>query len=210
VRVKCEAGANLAVMPPPDIQPSMEPAGLALFEQCLAGTSAYLEYGCGGSTLLAMHKGVAQIFSVDTDRTWIDKLLQAGAQSASRSVVQLVHCNVGPVGDWGMPVDRSGMERFPAYAPSPWAAAAKAGAQPDLVLVDGRFRVAACLYSFAAAKAGTRILFDDYVNRRAYHVVEEFLMPVAVAGRMAMFQAGGALDVPRLMRRFAQFSVVPL
>ena len=32
------------------------------------------------------------------------------------------------------------------------------------------------------------VLFDDYVSRPAYHVVEQMIRPIALHGRMAQFQ----------------------
>jgi hypothetical protein len=33
----------------------------------------------------------------------------------------------------------------------------------------------------------TRILFDDYVNRQSYHIVEKLVNPVKIVGRLACF-----------------------
>ena len=121
----------------------------------------------------------------------------------------LLHCDFGQVGPWGFPAGVDRFRGFHQYACAPWDAAQTGGHTPDLVLVDGRFRVACFLYSLVCARPGTVILFDDYADRPQYHVVEEFCLPIARAGRLARFEAGGVTDIPRLLRLFARYTVVP-
>jgi hypothetical protein len=64
----------------------------------------------------------------------------------------------------------------------------------DLVLIDGRFRVACALRTISeAVKRNTsiRILVDDYLDelepRPHYHVIEQYAPMTSSAGRMAVF-----------------------
>jgi hypothetical protein len=59
--------------------------------------------------------------------------------------------------------------------------------EPDLVLIDGRFRAGCFLATYLRHKKPLRILFDDYEDRTAYHVVERLVKPTKMAGRMAAF-----------------------
>jgi|LakMenE18May11ns_1017448.scaffolds.fasta_scaffold9924938_3 hypothetical protein len=59
---------------------------------------------------------------------------------------------------------------------------------PDVVLIDGRFRVACFLASVLSATKFTQIFFDDYVDRDYYHVVEEIMKPMRFCGRQAIFE----------------------
>ena len=58
----------------------------------------------------------------------------------------------------------------------------------DVVLIDGRFRVASFLFSLMKAKEGSVIIFDDFMNRPHYHVVEEVLEVHENFGRQAVFK----------------------
>jgi len=60
--------------------------------------------------------------------------------------------------------------------------------QPDLVLIDGRFRAACFITTCLFTKQPVTIIFDDYVERPSYHVVEELAKPVEITGRMARFE----------------------
>lgn len=44
----------------------------------------------------------------------------------------------------------------------------------DLILVDGRFRVACCLKSYIIMNNKSILLVHDYKYRKNYHVIEEF------------------------------------
>ena len=60
--------------------------------------------------------------------------------------------------------------------------------KPDLVLIDGRFRVASFLTSLRECKVGTKIIFDDYEFRAHYHIVEDFIKPDRIFGPQAIFE----------------------
>lgn len=186
--------------------PHMEDEGIAAFSARVNGANTYLEYGCGGSTVLAAKAGVRNIFAVDTSRDWLhavrDGTKDLGAQ------ITLSHCDLGNVREWGYPADNTKMHNFHRYAVLPWEATEKAGLVPDLVLVDGRFRVASFLYSLLCAQPGTTILFDDYTDRPQYHIVEQFCPMMESHGRMGVFKAGRDYRTPDLVRTFSRFSVV--
>ncbi len=44
----------------------------------------------------------------------------------------------------------------------------------DLILIDGRFRVACCLKCFDVIKSSCLIAFDDFLNRKNYHIVLDY------------------------------------
>ena len=91
---------------------------------------------------------------------------------------------MGEVSDWGNPTSFKNRENFSAYANWFWTL----NIEPDLVVIDGRFRVLCFLTSIKFAPVGTIILFDDYANRPFYHVAEEFLTVGERCGRQALFE----------------------
>jgi hypothetical protein len=56
-----------------------------------------------------------------------------------------------------------------------------------LVLVDGRFRVCCFLTTLKFAEEGTKIFFDDYLDRPQYHFIEKYVRRFNVCGRQCMF-----------------------
>ena len=124
-------------------RPRMTDRELDLYAGLLAGARTVIEYGTGGSTLLALGAGVPCLVSVESDAGWIGMLreLPAIAEAERQGRLTFVHVDIGRVGKWGKPVDSSGAARYAAYASAPWSHCEV----PDVVFVDGRFRVACAL-----------------------------------------------------------------
>ena len=75
-------------------------------------------------------------------------------------------------------------------------------------MIDGRFRVACFLNSLLNADPNTIILFDDYINRPHYHIVEEFLKPTQSCGRQACFVVPKTLNKDKIKEMYNQFLIV--
>lgn len=61
---------------------------------------------------------------------------------------------------------------WPSYYPTVWDDAA--AIRTDLVLIDGRFRVASALEALARCQPHAILLFHDFWNRTSYHPVLAF------------------------------------
>jgi predicted O-methyltransferase YrrM len=70
-----------------------------------------LEYGSGGSTVLASEMPGKTVFSVDSDRRWARNLQSYLDQAETNSPVHLHHSSIGKTGKWCRPVDHSGFRR---------------------------------------------------------------------------------------------------
>lgn len=190
-----------------ELQPAMDAKGLSFFRNQISKSKCFIEYGCGGSTYhAAMIAKVPNIISVDTSKLWVDKVKRSLSNSGSH--LDLFHCDVGEIGNWGTPINGDRHKHFWRYMVHPWTQAKKLSLEPDLVLVDGRFRVASCLYSLVAATEGTLIMFDDYLDRKKYAVVEDFCQIKEVHGRMAVFCVDKKYAVDEIVAAIAQNSVL--
>ena len=78
----------------------------------------------------------------------------------------------------------------------------------DLVLIDGRFRVACFLTTLRYANPKTKIYFDDYLTRPFYHEVEEFEVPIEETTRAAVFIVNGSYDIEKLDYLINKFEYV--
>jgi hypothetical protein len=185
----------------PDLAaPAMSPARVDALSTALAHAKFYLEFGMGGSTVLAARVGVPQVIAVDSSPNWVQYVSQQIALlGAMRGDVRLLHADLGPVGDWGYPRGSDKLVNWHAYYHGPWRAVRDTGSQPDLVLIDGRFRVACFLYSLTQLAEGSTILWDDYTNRPEYHSVERFLKPAAHYDEMAEFRVTGRENLPAVV-----------
>ncbi|MEM9710357.1 MAG: hypothetical protein AAF871_16395 [Pseudomonadota bacterium] len=165
-----------------------------------------LEYGSGGSTLVGAGIRGLKLFSVELDLEWARSITkEVAAVTATGASVHVHHADIGPTEKWGHPVRRRlahGL-RYWRYARSVWRR--PDFEHPDLVLIDGRFRIACFLAVLTRIKRPTRVLFDDYEERAVYHWVERFAKPVEFCGRMAVFELAPARvplrDLPGAFRR---------
>jgi hypothetical protein len=182
-----------------DIPYSVSPnAGMPLsemrcLERSLRKSKRFLEFGMGASTRLAFRAKVPEILSIDSDWT-LGQALDLAWKSRKRPIGQIfsfIHVDFGKIGDWGYPVGDEDLSRGRRYA-----FAFLDGAPPDLVLIDGRFRVACFLALISRIDTPIRILWDDYFDRPWYHSVEEFLAPSRRFGRLAVFELEGSMKVP--------------
>lgn len=185
--------------------PHLDEEGLAAFEHYVAAISCYVEYGAGGSTLLAVRMGVRHVVSVDSSKDWIYAIKQ---RLSGIGCVDLLYCDIGTIGDWGRPTNREGLHAYHAYMAAPWKIVHQKSLEPKLIFIDGRFRVACFLYSLICAASGTIILFDDYINRSNYHVVEEFCERRGNYGRMAIFHVEKNYSLPAIIERIAEYSII--
>lgn len=154
-----------------------------------ARASVVLEYGSGGSTALAAETPGLTCFSVENDLAWARAMAAWLAAHHPGADVRLHRAWIGPTKKWGrprwprLPLLHPLFRRYPA---SVWAR--RDFSPPDLILVDGRFRVACFLTALMRVTRPTRLLWDDYAGRPDYHLVERYCAPVAIVGRMAVFE----------------------
>lgn len=177
---------------PPDDEPYMDPEGSERFKQELAKATRYLEFGSGGTTILADRAGIPTI-SVESDRFYA----RAVASRLSGDNVRQVVVDLGVTGPWGAPLYNNPDKGW-RYTTAPfWGQTCHS---PDFILVDGRYRVACALTAAMLAherNAPATLMFDDYAPRPWYHVVEKWLGKPEMAGRTAVFQIGSqAVEEP--------------
>lgn len=146
-----------------------------------------LEYGSGGSTVLASEMSDKHVTSIESDRKWARMMKDwfAAHPPVTGSQVDVIWANIGPTQNWGKPKDDSAWQKYPNYALSVWLR--DGFRHPDVVLVDGRFRLGCALATAFNIVRPVTLLFDDYKQRTWFHKVEEFLGQPSIIGRMAQF-----------------------
>ncbi|MBI1172725.1 hypothetical protein GC209_15115 [bacterium] len=163
----------------------MPPAEAGLLRATYQGADVILEYGAGGSTLVAASSAARSVITVESDRMWLLKMAAWFKTHPAPVPVILHHGNIGPTRKWGFPAQIAKSERWPSYALSVWDRADFA--HPDVVLVDGRFRLACMLATLFRIERPVRLLCDDYAARASYHLIETLVGAPEMTGRMAAF-----------------------
>lgn len=150
-----------------------------LFKNSFSQDDIYGEYGCGQSTIWVSKKFNITIYSVESDRFWKKKI----SNKINKKNCIIYYANIGIVGDWGKPINYERESYFCTYTDWIWQQKLK----PSVILIDGRFRVCSFLTSLIHAKAGSKILFDDYNDRQQYHYIEKYIKPAKKNKRQSLF-----------------------
>ena len=140
-----------------------------MFYKLLDKATVYFEYGCGGSTYQAnIRNNIVKIYSVESDMEWIERLKQ---QIKSDKVVFLYNEMDTRPKTHGNPGENSTVAQRIEYSNKIINLSKDERQKIDLVLIDGRFRVACCLKCFDVIGPDCLIAFDDFYIRRQYHIV---------------------------------------
>ncbi|WP_420863420.1 hypothetical protein [Algirhabdus cladophorae] len=144
-----------------------------------------LEYGSGGSTVMAGEMAGKTVFSVENDAAWADKMEAWFAAHPAKADLRIVRQDTGKTREWAMPDNTKKWRKFASYPLEVWTE--PDFVQPDVVLVDGRFRAGCLLACLYMTEKPITVYFDDYRRRTIYHSVEDFVKPTEIQGRMARF-----------------------
>lgn len=207
------------MQPDETLEPHLLEGELQLFRREVSRAGSYLEFGMGGSTLFAANLGVKRIVSVDSDSAWVSKIANSIAAFHGISRIDLIHCDIGPTGAWGAPVNHDMMANWPQYFQEPWKRLAAEHTVPDLIYVDGRFRVASTLYSIlrlyltyissrASERAITKIMIHDFTNRPHYHKVTDYAQVVEQHNTLTVLELRESLSVANLVSDLLEFQFV--
>ena len=126
----------------------------------------YFEFGCGGSTVFC-NSPLRKIKSVDNNQEWLNKV-----RPLIGSTTELIYINTGPVLEYGNPADPTQIAGFADYS----LAFSQRDPNTDLVLVDGRFRVACALQIVISDYTGIILLHD--AERPEYQPLFKFFTVV--------------------------------
>jgi hypothetical protein len=168
------------------LAPAMTPAEIRLLREAASRAASAVEFGAGGSTLLLLEAVEGPLVSVESDPAWLARLR---AQPLCRAALDSgrwtpLHADLGPVGAWGYPADPRRHAEGHLYWNAPWELCA----EPGLVLVDGRFRVACALAALARVAPGGFVAVHDFWGRNAYRVLLDHAELAATAASLVLLQ----------------------
>ena len=135
----------------------------------------YLEYGSGSSSLLAL-ENKKKFLSIETDKSFFNLIKNKIQHSA-------IYIDMGPTKYDAIPILSPTIlkKRIKIYADSISLFHKKFKNFPDLVLIDGRFRVYVALhvinyiYNNSEFKFTTTIIVDDYDVRLDYKILDSIV-----------------------------------
>ena len=162
------------------------PAEAAALQAAYRSAEVVLEYGSGGSTLVAADLAGRLVFAVESAAPWLTRMEAWFQANPPKARVVLHHGNIGKTRDWGFPLDNRAVVRWSGYPVSVWDR--PDFEHPDVVLIDGRFRLACALTVLFRITRPLTVLIDDYIDRPSYKKIETLVGAPDMTGRMARFQ----------------------
>jgi len=138
---------------------------LQMFYKYLDKAKVYFEYGAGGSTYQAsIRKNIVKMYSVESDPDWYKKVCE---NIQNKEKARIIYKDLNTRKNKGYP-GKIPIEDCWVY--SNVIKTIKANTV-DLVLIDGRFRVACALKCFNNITKDAFIIFDDFLKRSYYKEV---------------------------------------
>lgn len=181
------------------MRPWFEKNDESMFYKYLRKSNYYFEFGSGGSTFQASNTiNIKKVFSVESDKEWHDKLRVILSNKCN--VVYLYNEMDTKSNSWGHPGPYSTEEQQREYSSKIFSILDETK-QLDLILIDGRFRVSCCLKCFNVINDDCVILFDDFLNRKQYHIVLDYydIIEKTSDNRMVALKKKKKISVPQLL-----------
>lgn len=182
----------------------------SFFDETVRNSSHYLEFGLGGSTLRAIQKSKAKIYTVESSSEWINQMRKyLILRYAEHKRLHIFPVDIGPTRDWGYPEPDNDKNLFEAYSSSIFESIDPENI--DLALVDGRFRVACTLKIILSCHGNKqlRILIHDFWNRPQYHVVLRYLDVVERVDSMGKFMIKNDVDIRSIQNDYEAYKFNP-
>jgi len=141
-----------------------------LFNKYLNNAQYYFEFGSGGSTYhSSIKQNIKQLYSVESDKEWFDKMIKL---IYNKDKLNYFFIDIDAISNnWGYPGKNCSKDAMIKYSDCIRQISSDMALQLNVILIDGRFRVACCLKCFDVINDDCVILFDDFLNRPHYHIV---------------------------------------
>ena len=184
------------------MQINMEEVEQEKLKEYLVQCEKVFEFGCGGSTvLMSGMENIKTIHSVESDKNWVSAVKK---QVGGRVNFHFVDINTAP-GLWGHPKDKSKISEWPNYS---GVLSKIPDYYPDLIFVDGRFRVACALKSLEKMNAQSHLMVHDYGLDRNYNVIEKWFKKVDSADTLFVFTKKENIDQEEINKAIKEYEYI--
>jgi len=153
----------------------------------ILNASAYLEFGSGNTTIFASKNDI-KYYSIESDRNFYFYLKK-------KDIKNIFFYSLGFVEFYSYPLFKSNIfkkiykNKAKIYASEIFKKFSKNSILPDLILVDGRYRVLCMLNTFIYLKKNnlfkTCVILDDFKYREYYNIINIFFN-VSLIGRLGV------------------------
>ena len=172
------------------------------FTLLLKKCKKYLEFGMGGSTLLAyVTPNIEKIISIDSDYNWIQSIKNfKNLKNDEGKRIILNYIDVGKIGKWGFPKKKN--SKISNYSKQIFQ---KYENDYDLVFIDGISRVACALQVILNCKSDIKILIHDFNYRPYYHILYKYLDIIYTIDSIALFSIKDDIDLNEIKQDYEKY-----
>lgn len=153
------------------------------FKKCLKTSKFYMEYGAGVSTFFAKNNK-KKFISLEADKSFYYFM--------KKNIKQIKFLDIGPTKYFSTPIlpiylIKKKINYYSDYIKNIYESF---GIIPDLILIDGRFRILTALKIIRFLKTKSKnitIIIDDYLMRKHYKDIEK-IISVKLIGRFGVIK----------------------
>lgn len=180
------------------MEPHLADNDKEMFYKYLENTNGnYFEYGSGGSTYqVSIRSNIKTIYCVESDIVWYDKLKSI----ITNSNIKYMFNDMDTLPKtWGYPGKNATDIQKINYSNQILKLSKEEQDSINLILIDGRFRVACCLKCYDVINDNCLIAFDDFLSRPHYHIVLEYfdIVEKTVDNRMVILKKKKNVIIPK-------------
>lgn len=172
----------------------MAPMDAVIFKRYLETAKIYFEYGCGGSTLEAfIRPNIQKIYSVENDQKMFNKIKQKiHTWCPNTQRVQLWYHNLPVKSQQATVIQSAG---YSNYLP---LLGYELASDIDILLINGKYKLACALKAFEYLRDDAIIVFNDFLNKRKYWIINKFydIVETTHDNKMAIFKKKPNTTVP--------------
>jgi hypothetical protein len=182
---------------------------LDVLHEYIDSSTHYLEFGSGESTIYASKStNLKTINSVESSINYINENLInnpviASALSSNKLCFHIV--DIGETVTWGYPKDKTKKHLWPNYALSVFSQSKNY----DLVLVDGRFRVACILNYLLNTPKSSTLIIHDFWNRSEYHNLLKYLHLKKRVDSLGVFGKAENINTSKIQSLIKKYQYLP-
>ena len=176
--------------------PMMTIPDTKLLKKYLSNATNYFEFGSGGSTVCACNMWIPNIISVENSPKWYNKLTNVSIikQYIQNNNLQIKLYDLKCI--WWKHVYWAEIpESIENIDKTYWLAYSNSISEcdeiQDLILVDGRLRIACALNSYYKMDHNSFLLFDNYISRPQYNIIEKFFTIIESQDDLCVFKKNG-------------------
>jgi hypothetical protein len=182
---------------------------IELFKNKIKDSNCYFEWGMGGSTFDSLKYSSAKVYTVESSAEWLDHMKKWAfiRKNIANGRLHCFYIDIGDTVKWGSPADKSRKSNFPGI--SQVISDKNISQKVDVVLVDGRFRVACALMAVLNCRKDTTIMIHDFPTRKKYHVLLKYLVPEKNEGTLTVFKIKSAIDKEEAISDYEKYKYIP-